>query len=431
VIAEPEPQAIRGQILSLGTVAMDTAHGRFHALVGRNLATGSAAFAIYLGEIAAPEPLLVRIHSSCVTSETFGGCDCDCVEQLDAALERIARRGRGIVFYLMQEGRGAGFAAKARDRMLVQASGNRLTTFDAYAQMGLDHDCRRYEEVGDLCHLLGVCAPLTVLTGNPEKLAGLRRDAGLAIVGTEPLSPAPSPWNRHYIAAKLLSGHQVADAGAGVAAAELPETVVACEPRALPGDPRFVHLATYLLPIRAVPAPGSRPAGDPSWFRLYAYADLVSRVDRVVLTFGRDDAPVQLVRVQREALLERFPLVGAERRKPLWHEAMRRIVAHGGCATFLPSTGFDERLAERTAPLEPGIALLAHHLRGRAARLLVASDDGKSTDEADEAEGAAGAQEILARSGVTVLDPIAMVGGTLAPGGKGADRGAGAARRGA
>src|SRR6185436_1559805 len=112
-----------------------------------------------VGAVGAPAPLLARVHSSCVTSEAYGACDCDCAEQLAASLAEIAGAGRGVLFYLMQEGRGAGFAAKARDRMLVQTSRHRLTTFEAYARMGLDHDCRRYEEVGDLCRLLGVRAP--------------------------------------------------------------------------------------------------------------------------------------------------------------------------------------------------------------------------------------------------------------------------------
>src|SRR4029453_15909931 len=114
------------------------------------------ALAVAMGDLTGAAPLLARIHSSCITSESYGGGDCDCVQQLDTALERIARAGRGVVFYLMQEGRGAGFLAKARDRMIVQASGNRLTTFEAYAQMGIEKDQRRYDEVGFACRLLGV-----------------------------------------------------------------------------------------------------------------------------------------------------------------------------------------------------------------------------------------------------------------------------------
>ena len=138
---------IAGQMLSRGVVPLDTVHGDFAAHVFQNVATGRFAFAVAHGDVRGEQPLLARIHSSCVTSETFGGCDCDCVDQLELALQRIVDAGRGVVFYLMQEGRGAGFAAKARDRMIVQASRNRLTTFEAYERMGLVRDHRRYDEV--------------------------------------------------------------------------------------------------------------------------------------------------------------------------------------------------------------------------------------------------------------------------------------------
>ncbi len=76
--------------------------------VFRNLHTRAYALAICRGDIRTSAPLLARVHSACVTSEAFGGCDCDCAEQLEQALARIAEAGRGVVFYLMQEGRGAG-----------------------------------------------------------------------------------------------------------------------------------------------------------------------------------------------------------------------------------------------------------------------------------------------------------------------------------
>src|SRR6185369_16928013 len=98
--------------LYLGARPLSTRHGEFVVHIAQNLATGAVAFAVTLGDVGSPETLLARVHSSCVTSETFGGCDCDCVEQLDAALAQIASAGRGVVFYLLQEGRGAGLVAK-------------------------------------------------------------------------------------------------------------------------------------------------------------------------------------------------------------------------------------------------------------------------------------------------------------------------------
>src|SRR5215468_10688416 len=152
--------AIDGSLLALDERPLNTVHGRFRAHRFHNLSTGQPAVAVATGDITGRSPLLARVHSSCITSEAFGACDCDCAEQLDAAIAQIAHGGRGALFYLMQEGRGAGFVAKALDRMLVQASGNRLTTFEAYAQLGLPDDQRSYGEVAAMVRLLGVTAPL-------------------------------------------------------------------------------------------------------------------------------------------------------------------------------------------------------------------------------------------------------------------------------
>lgn len=407
VALQPLSRVVAGQLLYRGARSIDTAHGELTAHVGQNLASGALAFALARGDLASPEPLLARVHSSCVTSETFGGCDCDCAEQLDAGLERIARAGRGVVFYLMQEGRGAGFAAKARDRMIVQASRNRVTTFEAYAQMGLARDHRRYEEVGFLCRLLGVRAPLVALTNNPEKLATLRSAAGVEIGEAVALAPSPTAYNHHYIAAKSRSGHHLDDPGGAMEGEDPPEAVSWFEPHALARQPRFVHMAAYLIPIRPFSSSGDRSpaapepasATEPHWFRLHAYFDIVSGVERVVLTYGPADAPQPLVRLQAESLFEHFRLRGGGRSRRLWHESLRRIVAHGaGCAAVIPPAGLTADLAEIPGDTAPAAALLAHHLRGRAARPIVAEEDGPRR----------AMLEALRRAGAVLLDPLRL-----------------------
>jgi hypothetical protein len=106
---------------------------------------------------------------------------------------------------------------------------------------------------------------------------------------------------------------------------------------------------------------------------VHAYFDLVDGRERVVLAYGvRDVEP--LVRVQRESLLERFPLATGGVHKSLWHESVRRIVEHGaGYAAFVPVAGFDAQLREREVADDGSAALLAHHLQGRRVRVL--SDD--------------------------------------------------------
>jgi len=357
----PGRNAVAGRLLYLGARPLGTQHGEFVAHVARNLASGAVAFAITRGDCRSSAPLLARVHSSCVTSETFGGCDCDCVEQLDAALAQIAAAGRGVVFYLLQEGRGAGLVAKARDRMIVQASGHRMTTFEAYARMGLDHDLRRYEEVGALCRLLGVRAPLTILTNNSDKLSALEAEAGVEIGGSEVLARPASPYNQHYIGSKSRSGHQLEDP-VGQARAVLPEPVTAFEPHPLPQDPRFILVASYFLPVRPV---DRDHAVEPVWFRLHVYFDQAIGAERVVLTYGDADSTSPLVRIQRESLLERFPLANGGTSKRLWHASVRQMVRHGaGVATFVSPDGFDADLREMPGDAAPCARLLSHHVRG-------------------------------------------------------------------
>jgi 3,4-dihydroxy 2-butanone 4-phosphate synthase / GTP cyclohydrolase II len=308
--------------------------GRFRVHRYRDLRTGAPALALTRGDVRGAEPLLARVHSSCITSEAFGACDCDCAGQLQAALAEIAAAGRGALFYLFQEGRGAGFAAKARDRMAVQASGERVTTFDAYAAMGLARDQRRYEEVTFLCHLLGIEAPLRLLTHNPEKAKALE-EVGLALDGLVPLAPQQTPWNRHYLRAKSRSGHALEDPGTP-AACGAPAPLPPVAPAVADAAGRFVRVARYLLPV-LLP---ERPA--PLWLTLRLFYDLEARCERVILEHRARPDAAPLATVRREALLDRFAPGFGGARKPGWLAALRAFEARGaGVALFLPPD--DER----------------------------------------------------------------------------------------
>jgi GTP cyclohydrolase II len=283
----------------------------------------------------------------------------------------------------MQEGRAAGYASKARDRMLVQASSQRLTTFEAYAQMGIGSDARRYGEVASACRLLGVRAPLRLLTNNPDKLAALAGE-GIPIAGAETLATPPSPFNGHYLAAKSGAGHVVGGWTRAVPLAEPPEPVQSFTPHPLTAAPRYLKLASYLLPIRT--------AAAPAWFRLHCYFDIEARAERIVLGHARPDAAGRgpLVRVQHEALLERFPL-RSPRLRPRWRAAARRIVEHGsGWALFLAAGDAGEAAEADRAALD----LLALHVADREACVL--ADEPEATPEEAAVAGA------LARRGVGV-----------------------------
>jgi 3,4-dihydroxy 2-butanone 4-phosphate synthase / GTP cyclohydrolase II len=375
------PIPLEGTLVGVGVHPVDTVHGAFRGHVFHNLATGRPALALAHGDVQGAAPLLARVHSSCITGEVYAGCDCDCAEQLDGALRRIAAAGRGVLFYLVQEGRGAGFAAKARDRMLVQASGNRLTTFDAYAQMGLPADSRRYDEVAAMGRALGVAAPLVLLTNNPDKVTSLT-GLGVAIDGTAPLPPGVSSFNRHYLAAKRRSGHTIAAGDGSLARPPAPVELVAAA--RLAGAPHLLHVASYFLPVRLVP---------PAWFRVHVYLDTAAGLERVVLAHGTADrAP--LLRVERDVLRERLPLrVPAVARR--WRAAAERIVAHGaGAVVFDNARGWDDAV-----PADPdaAAALLAAHAPGSGARFLV--------DGADRADATPAALE---RRGLSLGPPLPL-----------------------
>ena len=367
------PHPIAGTLLLAGTRTIATRHGAFTVHLCRDLTRHTYALVIGRGDLTAPDPLLARVHSSCVTSETFTACDCDCAEQLDGALAAIDAAGRGVVFYLDQEGRGAGFAAKVRDRMMVQASGGRLGTFEAYAQMGLPADLRSYEAVAAARRLLGITAPLALLTNNPDKLDTLAA-LGVPLAGAVGLALPASPFNRHYLAAKAEAGHRFS-ASAGVEA-EPPEPIEATQPHPIVEATTLVRIGTYWLPVRA---PDGAP-GTAHWFRLYAYADLASGRERVVLGYGDAAASPVLVRIQQEALLERLPAAHPGREARRWTATVRAFVEHGaGVAVMLDDTRGMTMLGLEPPPALDAttLALVRHHCAGRVAVPLI-DPDGKA-----------------------------------------------------
>ncbi len=238
-------------ILVLGRRRFESVHGRFDVHFFRDQAQDRTAMAIACGDLRDRAPLLARVHSSCVTSECLMARDCDCADQLDGALATIAAAGRGVVFYLIQEGRGAGLTAKARDRMIVQASRHRLSTFDAYTEMGLPSDLRRYDSVGPMARALGIRAPLTLLTNNPEKAEALAvafSNQKIDVNETLPLQAPSSPFNRDYLRAKRRSGHALAR-GASLSVALPPAPVEVEPPLRAAGHPHLISTACYFVPI--------------------------------------------------------------------------------------------------------------------------------------------------------------------------------------
>src|SRR5512146_959762 len=192
---------------------LPTPYGEFEVVVyrtGRPGGLGATAVglpdeehvAMVMGEVAGAG-VLARVHSSCFTGEVLGSLRCDCRAQLDAALERIGREGRGVVVYLVQEGRGIGLGNKVRAYGL-QDTGH--DTVEANLALGFDADHRSYDLAARILHDLGVRS-VRLMTNNPAKQAGLE-EAGMHVDSLETHRAGETEHNASYLEAKRLKlGH--------------------------------------------------------------------------------------------------------------------------------------------------------------------------------------------------------------------------------
>ena len=182
----------------VSSARMPTAHGDFVAHVYESLLDGEQHLALVRGTIDPSRPVLARVHSECLTGDVFGSRRCDCGEQLDAALERIAREGSGVVVYLRgHEGRGIGLAHKLRAYALQEQG---LDTVEANLALGLPVDMRSYGIGAQILADLGV-GRLRLMTNNPDKCAELNGDR-LEIVERIPLVVRPVAENLRYLQTK-------------------------------------------------------------------------------------------------------------------------------------------------------------------------------------------------------------------------------------
>ncbi len=175
---------------------LPTRYGAFRMRV-YGTSTGKEQVALTIGRIDGEDPVLVRLHSECLTSDLFGSCRCDCGEQLEDSLHILQEQGRGILLYLRQEGRGIGLTAKIRAYALQDQG---YDTVEANLILGLPEDMREYADAAAMLRDLGV-RQVRLLTNNPAKIVGLARH-GIAVVARLPLQVQPTPYNRCYLQTK-------------------------------------------------------------------------------------------------------------------------------------------------------------------------------------------------------------------------------------
>ena len=168
-------------------------------------AMGGSSVAIIVGKPDFAGPVLVRLHSACLTGDVFGSRRCDCGDQLKLALSRLEDVGGGIILYLAQEGRGLGLANKMRTYQMQEDG---LDTVDANTTLGFDDDERDYGIAARMLQMLK-CNRVVLLTNNPAKLDGLAK-SGIEITGRMPLEAPINADNRRYLTAKAArAGHRL------------------------------------------------------------------------------------------------------------------------------------------------------------------------------------------------------------------------------
>jgi 3,4-dihydroxy 2-butanone 4-phosphate synthase/GTP cyclohydrolase II len=186
-------------------VNLPTMLGDFKLAAFEQLNTHEVHMALIKGTWEKDEPVMVRVHSSCVTGDIFGSCRCDCGPQLHSAMRMVEREGKGVVLYMKQEGRGIGLLNKLKAYKLQEEG---LDTVEANLQLGFDMDNRDYGIGAQILHDLGI-RKIRLITNNPKKRVGLM-GYGLEIVENIAIEIVPNQHNEKYLQTKRDKlGHDI------------------------------------------------------------------------------------------------------------------------------------------------------------------------------------------------------------------------------
>lgn len=184
---------------------LPTKFGEFLIHAFQDSDTGKEHVALSVGPVDDGQPVLIRIHSECLTGDGFASLRCDCGPQLEAAMCQIAKLGRGVILYLRQEGRGIGLVNKIRAYALQDAGAD---TVEANEQLGFGADLREYSMCSDMLRHLGI-KQVRLLTNNPKKIDALET-VGIDVVERVPLIVPTNPHNEGYMETKSVKmGHML------------------------------------------------------------------------------------------------------------------------------------------------------------------------------------------------------------------------------
>ncbi len=190
-------------------VNMPTKYGDFKLVAYKQLTTNEEHFALIKGEWQNDEPVLVRVHSSCVTGDILGSLRCDCGDQLHNAMKMVEKEGKGVILYMMQEGRGIGFMNKLKAYKLQEEG---MDTVDANLALGFKADQRDFGIGAQILRDLNI-SKMKLMTNNPKKRAALK-GYGLEIVENVPIETIPNKFNETYLKTKRdKMGHELLGKG--------------------------------------------------------------------------------------------------------------------------------------------------------------------------------------------------------------------------
>jgi GTP cyclohydrolase II len=201
------PEKIR--LAELGEIPSEaklpTPHGEFKIRVFHEAETGMDHVVLTLGDMGGPDPVLVRMHSECLTGDVFGSMRCDCGAQLNAAMDMVRERGWGALLYLRQEGRGIGLHAKIQAYHLQDEGAD---TLDANLLLGYPADARNYRIAAEMLEAMGINR-VCLITNNPDKVEQLS-SLGVDVVERISLVVGVGDENRGYLETKALRmGHNI------------------------------------------------------------------------------------------------------------------------------------------------------------------------------------------------------------------------------
>jgi 3,4-dihydroxy 2-butanone 4-phosphate synthase/GTP cyclohydrolase II len=186
-------------------VNMPTKYGSFELIAFEQVNTGEIHLALKKGDWAKDEPVLVRVHSSCMTGDILGSLRCDCGDQLHDALKMVEQAGKGLLLYMNQEGRGIGLLNKLKAYKLQEQG---MDTVEANLELGFEMDGRDYGVGAQILRHLGV-SKMKLMSNNPKKRAGLL-GYGLEVVENIPIEVASNPHNEKYLQTKKdKMGHEI------------------------------------------------------------------------------------------------------------------------------------------------------------------------------------------------------------------------------